>query len=66
MKLRFGMGTGVRVWCAIGNTFKGSGGHGDDRTFGKPLFHTVISRLAFSQSEPLAIVMDDDSDVGGR
>jgi hypothetical protein len=32
-----GIGTAIRVWCIIGITFKGNGGHGDDRTFGKPL-----------------------------
>ena len=45
-----GIGTGVWVWRAIGITFKGNGGHGDDRTFGKPLFQIVIFRLAFSQA----------------
>jgi hypothetical protein len=28
-----GIGTAVRVWCTIGVTFQGDGGHGDDRTF---------------------------------
>ena len=58
-----GIGAGVRVWCAIGITFKGDGGHGDDRTFGKPLFQIVIFRLAFSQAEPPAVIMDHDGDV---
>ena len=58
-----GVGTGVRVGCAIGITFKGDGGHGDDREFGKPLFQLVVFRLAFGQTEPPAVVMDHDGDV---
>ena len=58
-----GIGTGVRVWRAIGIAFKGNGGHSDDRTFGKPLFQIVILRLAFSQAEPPAVIMDHDADV---
>ncbi len=45
-----GIGTGLRVWCTIGVTFKGNGWHGDDPAFGKPLFQIVIFRLAFSQA----------------
>src|SRR2546425_9682899 len=37
-----GIGTAVGVWCTIGVTFKGNGGHGDDWAFGKSLFQTVI------------------------
>jgi hypothetical protein len=59
----FGIRTGIRVWCAIGVTFKGDGGRGDDRTLGKPLFQIVIFRLAFSQGEPSRIIMDCDGDV---
>src|ERR671921_1915926 len=58
-----GIGPGVRVGCSIGITFKGNGGHGDDRTFGKPLFQIVIFRFAFSQAEPPAVIMDHDADV---
>jgi hypothetical protein len=29
-----------------------------DRAFGKPLFQIVIFRLAFSQAEPPAVIMD--------
>jgi hypothetical protein len=36
------------MWCTIGITFKGNGGHRDDWAFGKPLFQIVIFRLAFS------------------
>ena len=38
-------------------------GHGDDRTCGKPLFQIVIFRLAFSQAEPPAIIVDHDGDM---
>src|SRR5262245_61875736 len=59
----FGIGTGVRVWCAIGITFKGDSGHGDDRTFGKPFFKVVIFPLAFSQADPPTVIMDYDTDM---
>src|SRR2546423_12449398 len=58
-----GIGTGVRVWCTIGIAFKSNSGHGDVRTFSEPLFQLVIFRLAFSQSEPPAIIMDHDADM---
>ena len=58
-----GIGTGIRVWCPIGIAFKSNRGHGDVRTFGEPLFQLVIFRLAFSQSEPPAIIMDHDADM---
>ena len=51
------------MWCTIGITFKGDGRHGDDRTFGKPLFQIVIFRLAFSQTEPPAVIMNHDADM---
>ena len=58
-----GIGTGVQVRCPIGIAFKRHCGHGDVRTFGEPLFQIVILRLAFSQSEPPAIIMDHDADM---
>src|ERR1700676_5213306 len=51
------------MWCTIGITFKGNGRHGDDRAFGKPLFKNLIFRLAFSQTEPPAVIMDHDADM---
>ena len=48
---------------AIGIPFHSNGRHGDDRTFGKPLFQLVELRLAFSQSEPPAVIVDHDADV---
>jgi hypothetical protein len=45
-----GIGTGIHVRCAIGVSFKGNGGHPDDRTFGQPFFQIVILRLALRQS----------------
>jgi hypothetical protein len=59
----FGIGTGVRVWRAIGGAFKGDGGHGDHGTFGKPLFKVVILRFAFGQADPPTVIMDDDADM---
>jgi hypothetical protein len=41
--------TGIRVRCTIGITFKGNGGHGDDRTSGKPLFQIIIFRITLSR-----------------
>ena len=58
-----GIGTGVRVWCAIGIAFKRNRGHGDVWTCGEPLFQIVILRLAFGQSKPPAIIMDHDADM---
>src|SRR5713226_3829016 len=58
-----GIGTGVWMRRTIGITFKGNGGHGYDRTSGKPLLQIVIFRLAFSQCESPAIIMDHDADV---
>ena len=46
-----GIRTGVRVRRPIGITFKGDGGHGDDRTLGQPLFQCVVLRLAFCQTQ---------------
>src|SRR5262245_17361527 len=58
-----GIGAAVRVWCTVGITFKGNGGHGDDRTFGKPPLELVVLRLAFSQAQPPAVVVDHDADM---
>src|ERR687893_1317647 len=53
------VGTRVRVRCAIRITFEGNGGHRDHREFGKPPFQLGVFRLAFGQTEPPSIVMDD-------
>jgi len=37
-----GIGTGVRVWCAIGIAFQSNSQYGDVRTYSKPLFLVVI------------------------
>jgi hypothetical protein len=58
-----GIGTGIRVWCTISIPFKGNGGHGDDRAFGKPPFQIVIFRLAIGQAKPPAVIVDDDLDM---
>ena len=51
------------MWCAVSVTFKGDGGHGDDRTLGEPLFQIVVFRLTFSQAQPPTVIMDDDTDM---
>ena len=58
-----GIGTGVRVWRTIGIPLEGNCGNGDHRPFGKPLLEVVKSRLAFGQTKPPAIVVDDDADM---
>jgi len=40
--------------------FKGDGGHCDDGAFGGPLFQIVISRLAFGQPNPPAVIVHHD------
>src|SRR4051795_5230643 len=50
--------TWIRVRRTIRIPFQGDGRDRDDRKFGKPLFQIVIFRLAFSQAEPPAVVMD--------
>src|SRR5262249_5409504 len=47
----------------VGITFHRYGGHGDDRTFGKPSFQIVIFRFAFGEALPPAVVVDDDFNV---
>ena len=51
------------MWRTIGIAFKSDGGHGDDRTLGKPFLQIVIFRLAFSQAEPPAVIMIHDTDM---
>src|SRR5260370_15006171 len=59
------VGTRVRMWGTVGITFHCYGGHGDDRTFGQPLFQIVIFRFAFSETLPPAVIVDQDRDVVG-
>src|SRR5437762_5687707 len=51
------------MWCTIGIALERNSGHGDDRTLRKSLFQIVILRLAFSEAEPPAIIVDHDGDV---
>src|SRR5262245_56023361 len=51
------------MWCAVGITFKGNSGNGDDRTLGQPLVQMGIFGLAFSQREPPPIIMHHDCNV---
>src|SRR5258705_8290687 len=45
---------------AIRVTFEGNGRHADERSCGKLLFQTVIARLALSQAQPPAVVVNHD------
>jgi hypothetical protein len=47
-----GIRTGIRMRRAVGIAFQGNVGHGDDGSFGKPVFQVIVFRIAFSQSEP--------------
>jgi hypothetical protein len=58
-----GVGDGFRMRCAIGITLNGDGRHGNDRRIDKSLFHIVIFRLALSEIEPPAVIMDCNGDV---
>src|SRR3974377_676622 len=58
-----GIGTRIRVRGAVGITFQGNRRHGNNRTFGKPIFQLVVFRLAFGQTETPAIIVDHDADV---
>ncbi len=49
--------------CPIGIAFQGNRGHADVRSFSEPLFQLIIFRLAFSQPEPPAVIVDHDADV---
>ena len=61
-KLR-GIGRRSRVRRAVGIPLERDGRHADDRTARKPILEAVIGRLAFSQTEAPAIVVNDDADV---
>src|SRR3954469_20756424 len=52
------IGTGIRMWSTVGIAFECNGRHRDGRTFGQPLLQSIILRLAFSQIQPPAVVMD--------
>ena len=58
-----GIGTRIRVRCAIRIPFESNGGHSDDWPVGKPFFQFVVFRLAFSQTEPPAVIVDHDLDM---
>src|SRR3546814_8183721 len=58
-----GVDTGVRVWRTVGITFKSDGRHRDIRKTGKAPFQIVIPRLAFSEPQPPAVVVDHDANM---
>jgi hypothetical protein len=57
------IGCGIRVRCAIGVTFKGYRGDGNDGKRCQSLFQIVILGLAFGEAQAPAIIMDDNRDV---
>src|SRR3954469_15302841 len=60
-----GVSTSVRMRRAVGITLKCDGGNGDYGSRSQPPFKLVILRLAFGQSKPPAVVVDDDLYVVG-
>jgi hypothetical protein len=61
----FCVGTGRRIWRAIGIAFKRNGRNRDDWTLGKLPFEVVVFRLTFCQLEAPAIIVDHDGDMIG-
>src|SRR5438270_13219451 len=51
------------MWRTIGIAFKSDRGYRDDRCRRNPLFHMFILRVALSQTDPPAIVVDHNGDV---
>src|SRR6187402_416361 len=60
-----GICAGVRMRRTIGITFESDGGNSNDRTFGQTLFQRVVFRLTFRQTEPPAVIVNDDADMIG-
>jgi hypothetical protein len=58
-----GIGTRFRMRGAVGVAFQGDRRYGDDRPSPEGLLLVVIFRVAFRQSQPPAVVVDDDLDV---
>src|SRR3954467_15748408 len=58
-----GVRAGLRVWCAVGITFKCDGRDRDNRECGQPRFQVVVFRLALSQAEPPTVIVNHDRDV---
>jgi hypothetical protein len=48
---------------SVGVTLKGNSRHRDDRTYGESVFKIVVFRLTICESEPPAIVMNDNRNV---
>lgn len=59
------VGTRLRVRRTVRIAFQRDRGYRDGGELGEPLFHIVILWLAFSQSDPPAIVVDHDGNVVG-
>ena len=54
---------GVRVRRTVGVAFHRNGRDGDDRALRESFFQVVVFRLALSQAQPPAVIVDHDIDV---
>jgi hypothetical protein len=63
VRVLVGVGSGVRVWCTVGVTFKGDGRHSDDRSLGKSPLEVVVLLVASGQAQPPTVIVDDDADM---
>src|SRR3954452_9637780 len=57
-----GVSAGIRVRRAVRVALERNGWRRDCRERGQPLLEAVVFRLAFSQAEAPAVIMDDDVD----
>ena len=58
-----GISGGLGMRRAIGVTFQGDCGNADGRRLCQPAFQHIVTRLAFGQAKPLAVIMDGDADM---
>lgn len=59
----FGIGARVRMRRTIGILFEGYAGHRNVGTCGKSIFQLVILRFAIGQTDPPAIIVNDNVDI---
>ena len=51
------------MWRTVGITFESDGGHANHWRLGKTSFQFVVFRLAGSQTDPPAVIVNHDADV---